>query len=507
MKRVLPILMFLSMGFQICLPQNIPEDIPGSFNRLGRWSLGGHGGINVWMSDFDKLHPSGTFDGFLRYSLSRHFSLGVMGGYDVLQALSTEAVRPPEFRAAETYIDTKGFSGDLVAWIHFNAGKSVSPYMYAGGGIYRYKRHAPWNVPWPKDETVQTMHIPFGFGIEFAASKHMTISLDLGARILDDATDNWAGADNNLIGTDWFGTARAGLNLYFGSSDDDDDDEDGLTNGYENKIGTNPDLADTDRDKLSDRDEVIRYRTSPLKQDTDVDGLIDGDEVLTHHTDPRKMDSDGDLLKDSEEVLTQHTDPFKVDTDGDGLTDGEEVTQYKTKPLEADTDGDALKDLDEVKTYRTDPLKADTDGGTVNDGVEVARKSNPLDPRDDVPRKDVIKAEVGKAIVLKGVVFASGKYSLLPESEAILATAYNTLVDNPSIIVEIRGYTDNVGSRSSNMRLSAARANAVRDWLVTGGIDGSRIRAKGYGPDNPIADNRTAAGRQLNRRIEFYRIR
>lgn len=507
MKRVLLVLILLFTGFQISAPQALSQERPGSFNRLGRWSLGLHGGANIWMSDFDKLHPSGAGDLFLRYALSRYFSLGVLGGYDVLQAKSTESVRPAEFTAAETYIDTKGISGDVVAWLHFNAGRSVSPYLYAGVGVYRYHRHSPWNVPWPTDETIQTIHIPVGVGIEFAASQHMTIAIDLGARVLDDATDHWAGAKHNMIGTDWYPTARAGLNFYFGSSDDDDDDADGLTNGYENRAGTNPELADTDGDKLSDRDEVVRYHTSPLKSDSDSDGLKDGEEVLTHHTDPRAIDTDKDVLKDGDEVLTHHTDPSKADTDGDGLTDGEEVVRYGTNPLVADTDGDGLNDLDEVKTYKTNPLKADTDDGTVHDGAEIVRGSNPLNPADDVPKKEVIKVEVGKAIVLKGVVFASARSSILPESESILALAYNTLVENPKLAVEIRGYTDNIGSRSSNLRLSAARANAVRDWLVTSGIDGSRITAKGYGPENPIGDNRTAAGRQRNRRIEFFRTR
>jgi len=164
-----------------------------------------------------------------------------------------------------------------------------------------------------------------------------------------------------------------------------------------------------------------------------------------------------------------------------------------------------VKDGDEVKTNRTDPLKADTDGGTVNDGAEIARGSNPLDPSDDVPKKEEIKVEAGKAIVLDGVVFESGKSVVLPNAALVLEKAYNTLAQNPDIAVEIRGYTDNVGKKAANLKLSNARANAVREWLVAKGVDGSRIVAKGYGPADPIGDNKTAAGRQLNRRIEFFR--
>jgi outer membrane protein OmpA-like peptidoglycan-associated protein len=232
--------------------------------------------------------------------------------------------------------------------------------------------------------------------------------------------------------------------------------------------------------------------------------LSDGDEVIKYHTDPLKMDTDGDGLSDGDEVLKYHTDPLKVDTDGDGLSDGDEVLKYHTDPLKVDTDGDGLSDGDEVQKYKTDPLKVDTDGGTVSDGVEVQRGTNPLDPSDDVPK---MKVEVGKSIVLEGVTFKSGSATLTPESENTLELAYETMRDNPTVEVEIRGYTDNVGKKASNMKLSQKRADSVKDWLVQKGIDPTRITTKGFGPDNPIDTNTTEVGRAKNRRIEFYRTK
>ena len=88
-----------------------------------------------------------------------------------------------------------------------------------------------------------------------------------------------------------------------------------------------------------------------------------------------------------------------------------------------------------------------------------------------------------------------------------LETAFNTLAQNPDVTVEIRGYTDAVGTKSSNIKLSQRRADAVRDHLISKGVAGERIVAKGYGPENPIAPNATAAGRQQNRRIEFFRTK
>jgi len=215
-------------------------------------------------------------------------------------------------------------------------------------------------------------------------------------------------------------------------------------------------------------------------------------------------DHDGLTNRQEEELGTNKK---IADTDGDGLNDGDEVTKYKTDPLKADTDGDGLNDGDEVTKYRTDPLNADTDGGTVSDGQEVANNTNPLDANDDVPKKKEIKVEVGKAIVLEGIVFKTGSAAIGPASEEILEQAFNTLDQNKDVTVEIRGYTDNVGSRAANMRLSQRRADAVKAWLVKKGIAAERITTKGYGLDNPIADNKTPEGRQKNRRIEFFRTR
>ncbi|NGM89203.1 OmpA family protein, partial [Parapusillimonas sp. SGNA-6] len=69
--------------------------------------------------------------------------------------------------------------------------------------------------------------------------------------------------------------------------------------------------------------------------------------------------------------------------------------------------------------------------------------------------------------------------------------------------LKLAGHTDNTGSRELNLRLSKERAEAVKNYLVSKGANPSRIEATGYGPDQPIASNATAAGRQQNRRVEF----
>ena len=105
--------------------------------------------------------------------------------------------------------------------------------------------------------------------------------------------------------------------------------------------------------------------------------------------------------------------------------------------------------------------------------------------------------------ILIGVNFDFSSAKLLPESYPILYDAAKTLLRNPEIMIEIQGYTDNVGSESYNRKLSQRRADAVKNYLVSKGIAEERLTAVGYGEINPVADNKTADGRAMNRRIEF----
>ncbi|UKN01343.1 OmpA family protein [Paracrocinitomix mangrovi] len=111
--------------------------------------------------------------------------------------------------------------------------------------------------------------------------------------------------------------------------------------------------------------------------------------------------------------------------------------------------------------------------------------------------------KVGSKIALRNVFFDTGKSNLRPESNAELDRLVKLLKDVPSLKIELSGHTDNTGSAQGNITLSQDRADAVMAYLVGKGINKSRLTAKGYGSDKPVATNDSAEGRQLNRRTEF----
>jgi len=100
------------------------------------------------------------------------------------------------------------------------------------------------------------------------------------------------------------------------------------------------------------------------------------------------------------------------------------------------------------------------------------------------------------------IQFETGKSILFSGSSIYLDQFYDTLNTNPDMVVEIGGHTDNVGDNYSNQKLSEARANVVRTYLLKKGITPDRITAVGYGESLPITSNNTPEGRQRNRRTE-----
>lgn len=133
-------------------------------------------------------------------------------------------------------------------------------------------------------------------------------------------------------------------------------------------------------------------------------------------------------------------------------------------------------------------------------GYDIREPAPPPPP--PVPARVVV---TDKKIELKDkIFFDTGKATIKPESNSLLDETAAVLTAHPEVKrVLIEGHTDNRGGAKTNQKLSEARARAVREYLVGKGVDAGRLDAKGFGQTKPVADNKTAQGRDTNRRVEF----
>jgi len=115
----------------------------------------------------------------------------------------------------------------------------------------------------------------------------------------------------------------------------------------------------------------------------------------------------------------------------------------------------------------------------------------------------VVLTESNIAIMDK-VQFETGKADLKEVSHSLLDEVAKMLKDNPQVeLISVEGHTDSTGSPDFNRKLSQQRAESVAKYLASKGVKAARMEPKGFGPDKPIADNETDAGREANRRVEF----
>ncbi|HJS53805.1 MAG TPA: OmpA family protein [Chitinophagaceae bacterium] len=225
---------------------------------------------------------------------------------------------------------------------------------------------------------------------------------------------------------------------------------------------------------------------------------------------PKDTDNDG-IIDDNDKCptvagLAKYEGCPVPDTDKDGLNDENDkcptvagLAKYEGCPV-PDTDKDGINDEDDrcinqpgVARYQGCPVP-DTDGDTVNDEEDKC-------PRVAGPADNFGCPIIG--IKSYEVVFRTGSSVLLPRGKAVLDTVAAYLQRNPGVTVTIDGHTDNTGSDRVNNPLSVNRAEASKTYLVKKGINGDRMTTAGFGSTQPVADNKTAEGRQKNRRIEI----
>ena len=295
--------------------------------------------------------------------------------------------------------------------------------------------------------------------------------------------------------------------------------------------GENPDrervgcpLTDRDKDGVFDNEDECpdvmagdhpnpKQKGCPAK-DTDSDGFWDHEDQCIEtaagkQADPEKKgcplrDQDGDGVFDRDDQCPStaagaHPDPAKrgcpaSDTDGDGVYDPEDRCvnlAQGPKPDSAkpgcplpDRDNDSVVDIedacpDKVGAPSTDPKKNGCPG--------------------------LVEVRNGSIVILQQIFFATNKDVILPKSAGVLKAVGEVLRVAPHVKrIAIEGHTDNQGKPDKNLDLSNRRALSVQRYLATKeGIDGKRLEAHGYGDTRPIADNKAAKGRTMNRRVDF----
>ena len=222
---------------------------------------------------------------------------------------------------------------------------------------------------------------------------------------------------------------------------------------------------------------------------------------------------------------TRKAKPVIGDKDGDGIKD--DVDKCPNDPEDKDgfEDEDGCPDLDNDKDgipdvkdkCPNDPEDKDgfedadgcPDPDNDKDGVpdttdKCPNEAGPPD-NDGCPKKyEHIVVTEAKIELKQKIFFETNKAVIMPRSFPLLAEIGQVLQSRPTMTVRIEGHTDSRGKRPHNMTLSQSRADSVRQFLIGLGIEESRMESKGFGPDQPIETNKTAAGREKNRRVEFF---
>jgi outer membrane protein OmpA-like peptidoglycan-associated protein len=257
-------------------------------------------------------------------------------------------------------------------------------------------------------------------------------------------------------------------------------------------------------------------------KDTDGDGVYDKDDACPEVAGLKEFggcpDSDGDGIKDGDDACPNVAGLAALngcpDADGDGIADKDDMCP-NAKGTKAnngcpDTDGDGVVDKDDKCATVAGPAAnggcpwPDTDGDGVLDKDDNCK--NEAGPASNNGCPEPVISEVAEKKIgefAKTILFNSGRSTFKAGVSDKLDGIVTIMKEFPKATFVVEGHTDSTGSASLNEKLSAKRANAVKDYLVKNGIDASRLDAKGYGPSQPIDTNDTRAGRANNRRVEI----
>jgi len=383
----------------------------------------------------------------------------------------------------------------------FKEDAAIAPFLMGGIGVTRINSNVDTDL---SDAVISDRlfkaNVALGAGILFQLTDR--VGVELSNTINAPLYDGWDGVtqgDNDLY-------LQHSAGLIFNLKKPADTDRDGVPD-KKDKCADTPSNAVVDSNGCpidSDADGVADYidtcpNLSGLAEfngcpDTDRDGVADKDDKCPDVPGVVRFggcpDSDDDGIQDSEDNCPNQKglDIFKgcPDTDGDGVEDANDKCPDTASGIKVDATG----------------CIPDTDGDGINDVEDDCPTLAGIKANNGCPE---IKPEVKQLFqkALQGIQFTTGRAAIKAVSFPILDAIVKVMNENPSYKLIIGGHTDDVGSDATNLTLSKNRADAVANYLITKGITPLRISSTGYGETVPIDDNKTAAGRTRNRRVEL----
>ena len=389
-----------------------------------------------------------------------------------------------------------------------------------------------WNILPSISRISADKYIDKGFSVQLAGSlnKIETMTLENDSDFLYWALDAIVKYDlNNLVGdTSWFDPY-----VYLGGGYTSVDSEgEGMLNGgvgfnawFNDNLGLN---FQTGTKKGFTDNVRSHYQTSlglAIKfggTDTDGDGVYDKDDACPDTAGLKEFngcpDADNDGIKDSDDACPNVAGLAALngcpDADGDGVADKDDMCPNAkgTKANKGcpDTDGDGVVNKDDKCPTVAGPSAnagcpwPDTDGDGVLDKDDNCKTVAGPASNNGCPEPVITEkaAETLKSYA-KSILFNSGRSSFKPGVTRELDAIVGVMNKYAKANFAIEGHTDSSGKASSNLRLSDKRANSVMKYLVSKGVDASRLSAKGFGETNPVDSNKTRAGQANNRRVEI----
>lgn len=403
--------------------------------------------------------------------------------------------------------------------------KSWSPYIFAGVGAAFFDPMTNFNTDSEMasnlisrinedqaDDSSVAISTPIGAGIKFDLGPKAVFGIE--GSIAPSYTDYLDGISisANPDKNDWYAFGGMTLTFRLGTADEEEIKEPEVQ------------VLDTDGDGIADENDSCPTVAGKAMfagcPDTDNDGIADNDDNCPDVAGTLNgcPDGDGDGIADKDDrcptekgIAAEGGCPkVVVDTDGDGVVDAQDACPNSAGLANLsgcpDTDRDGVADRNDncpnvagMSKYAGCP---DTDGDGLIDSKDRCPTSAGDASNGGCPTiKAADKAVLDLAI--RNIRFETSRSILKQESYDILNQVASVMSRYPNYSLSIGGHTDSVGDSSSNQMLSEKRAKQCFDYLVSRGVSSSRMSYNGYGESQPVADNGTREGRNMNRRVEF----